>query len=325
LIAKHRTTPLIILILVALLRRLKLNHPKYQQISEELGRRQAGYQGEESMDFHYRSLSPNKYIIFHDLNLPDGEYNCQIDTLLLSSEHILMIDVKNMTGKLHFDTENEQFTQNNNGIEKGFPYPIAQGERHQQYITKLLAEHNFPPVPVDYLVVLSNDYASYTITGNNASKVRPRVSKADVFLKKVSYIEKWYSKEFLTAKDLRKFTKLLLKMNTPPASNLLKKYKIEQSDLLTGVFCPFCSHLPMIRKQKKWHCPSCGKFSKDAHVGGALKDYFLLGNSSITNQQFRIFAHLSSIYTASRMLRSANLSFSGENRNRSYFPSKFPW
>jgi hypothetical protein len=66
LIAKERTIPLIILILEALLRRLPMSHSKYQQISEELGRRHAGYKGEEHLDFYYRSLPKEKYLIFHD-------------------------------------------------------------------------------------------------------------------------------------------------------------------------------------------------------------------------------------------------------------------
>lgn len=120
-IIKGRTIPLINLILEALCRRLPLNFPKYQQISEELGRRQAGYQGEIALDYYLRLLPINKYLILHDLNLPDGDYNCQIDTLLLTPEFALIIEVKNMTGKLIFDTENEQYTQINNDKEKGYP------------------------------------------------------------------------------------------------------------------------------------------------------------------------------------------------------------
>ncbi|MEH7332649.1 nuclease-related domain-containing protein [Neobacillus drentensis] len=86
-IIKKRTIPLVILILEALCRRL---------------------------------LPIDKYMILHDLNLPDGDSNCQIDTLLLTPEFALIVEVKNMAGKLIFDTENEQFTQINNDKEKGY-------------------------------------------------------------------------------------------------------------------------------------------------------------------------------------------------------------
>ncbi|WP_169802720.1 nuclease-related domain-containing protein [Neobacillus soli] len=323
-VIKERTIPLVILILQALCRRLPLNYPKYQQILEELGRRQAGYKGEVALDYYLRRLPIDKYLILHDLNLPDGDYNCQIDTLLLTPEFALIIEVKNMAGKLIFDTENEQFLQINNEKEKGYQYPVAQAERHQEYLRKLMAEHKFPQVPIDYLVVISNNYSSYVITGKNAHKVKPRVCKADVFNSKIKYFEKLYSEPVLSTKDLRKLSRLLVKMNTIPTNYILNKYEINKTDLITGVFGPACNHFPLIRKKQKWYCIKCGEYSNDAHIQ-ALTDYFLLIDTKITNQQFREFAHLDSIDTAGRLLRSANLIQSGTKRMRTYSPVKFPW
>ncbi|KLT16161.1 hypothetical protein AA980_19565 [Neobacillus vireti] len=322
-VIKERTIPLVILILQALCRRLPLNYPKYQQILEELGRRQAGYQGEVALDYYLRLLPIDKYLILHDLNLPDGDYNCQIDTLLLTPEFALIIEVKNMTGKLIFDTENEQFIQINNEKEKGYTYPIAQAERHQEYLKKLMAEHKFPQVPIDHLVVISNNYASYVITGKNSHKVRPRVCKADVFNNKIKYFEKLYSDPILTSKDLRKLSRLLVKMNKVPTNYILNKYEINKTDLVTGVFDPACNHGPLIRKKQKWYCTKCGEYSNDAHLQ-ALMDYFLLIDTKITNQQFREFVHLKSHDTAKRLLLSANLSYSGATKGRFYFLKSFP-
>ncbi|MED1468829.1 nuclease-related domain-containing protein [Bacillus salipaludis] len=264
-IVKERTIPLKILILAAILRRLPLSHAKYQQILDELGRRQAGYEGEKSLDFYYRELPKQKYLIFHDLNLPDGDYNCQIDTLLLTPEFILIIDVKNMSGKLIFDTENEQFIQIKGEEEKGYSDPIAQAERHHEYIKKLLAANHLPPVPVVYLVVISNSYASYVITGKNAYKIKPKVCKGDIMLKRIQDLEGIYTTPILPVKDLRKLSRLLLKMNTPPTRYLLQKFGIKRLDLLTGVQCPYCKYLPLIRKKQKWYCPKCQHYSMDAH------------------------------------------------------------
>ncbi|MFJ7727167.1 nuclease-related domain-containing protein [Neobacillus sp. NPDC097160] len=323
-VIKERTIPLVLLILEALCRRLPLNYPKYQQIIEELGRRRAGYQGEVALDYYLRLLPIDKYLILHDLNLPDGDYNCQIDTLLLTPEFALIIEVKNMAGKLIFDTDNEQFIQINNEKEKGYSNPISQAERHQEYIKQLLAEHKFPPVPVDYLVVISNNYTSYVITGKNAHKVKPRVCKSDAFINKIQFFEKMYLNPLLNTKDLRKLSRLLVKKNTIPTTYILNKYGIKKKDIKTGVFGPYCNHAPLIRKKQKWFCTSCDQFSKDAHID-ALKDYFLLIDSKITNKQFREFCHLKSIDTAKRLLLYINLSYSGTNKGRVYFPKTFPW
>jgi hypothetical protein len=323
LIRKKRTIPLTILILQALLRHLPISHQKRQQISDELGRRWAGYQGEVALDYHLRSLPEKKYMILHDLNLPDGDYNCQIDTLLLSPEKALIIEVKNMSGKLIFDTENEQFIQINDGKDKGYSYPIAQAERHQKYLQNLLHDFGFPPIPVDYVVVISNPYTTYVINGRNSTNVIKRVCKADILLKKIQSFEKMYTDEILSIKELRKLSRLLVKKNTPPTNHILQKYGIQKSELLNGIHCPTCSYLPLIRDRQKWYCPSCHTFSIDAHKY-ALQDYFLLFNSKITNQQFRSFACITSRNTARRILHATNLKFSGTNKGRVYFPDIFP-
>ncbi|GHH97244.1 nuclease-related domain-containing protein [Neobacillus kokaensis] len=323
-IVKARTIPLKLLILAAILRRLPLSHEKYQAILEEFKRREAGYQGEVSLDYYYRYLPPQKYRILHDLNLPDGDYNCQIDTLLATPESILIVDVKNMTGKLIFDTDNQQFIQINNDKEKGYPDPIAQAERHKEYIRKWLAANGFPPVPIDYLVIIANPYTTYVITVPNARKVKPRVCKADAFLSKMQVFEKMYPDPVLSEKDLRKLCRLLIKLNTPPTNFLLSKYRIDRSEILPGVHCPKCKHLPMIRKKHKWYCTRCDFYSVDAHLG-ALMDYFLLYEMKITNKQFREFARLDSEDTAKRSLHNEKLNYYGTKKGRVYYPRVFPW
>ncbi|MBS4214670.1 nuclease-related domain-containing protein [Neobacillus rhizophilus] len=322
-ILKVRVVPLIILILEAILRRLPKSHPRYPMIEDEHRRRLIGYKGEESLDFYYRSLPEQKYFILHDLNLPDGPYNCQIDTLLISSDSIIAVGSKNIGGNLTFDTENKQFIQEWHGEIKGYPNPIAQEERHQEYLQKLLAAHNFPPVPVDYVVVLSNPYATYVVTGPESGKVKKRICKADAFLNRIKMFEGFYKTPVLDTKDMRRLSRLLIKMNTPPTNFVLEKFGIQKSDLISGALCPTFHH-PLIRKKRKWYCPTCQTYSKDAHIN-MLMDYFLLYDLKITNKQFREFARLDCIHTAGRILRSLNLISSGAKKTRTYSPASFPW
>ncbi|MEH7332650.1 hypothetical protein V7161_08440 [Neobacillus drentensis] len=138
-----------------------------------------------------------------------------------------------------------------------------------------MAEHKFPQVPIDYLVVISNNYSSYDITGKTAFKVKPRVCKADAFTNKIQFFEKMYTNPLLIAKDLRKLGRLFVKINTIPTNYILTKYEIKKEDIITGVFGPNCNqHAPLIRKKQKWYCPFCDPFSKDAHLK-ALKDFIL--------------------------------------------------
>ncbi|MEH7275878.1 nuclease-related domain-containing protein [Neobacillus vireti] len=322
-IGKLRSIPLKILILRALLRRLPKNHSKRTQIAEELSGREAGYQSEEYLDTQIQQLLGSKYIIFHDLNFSEGKSTYQIDNLLISPQLALIIEVKNMTGVLTFDSENDQFYQTVGEKIKGYQDPVSQVQRHQSYIKKLLKENNFPPVPVDYLIVINNQNAVLTFKGT-PSEVRNRVCKSHSFDRRLPLIENNYTEQFLTEKELRKLSRLLLKLNTPPTNYIMEKYEIKVSDLLLGVHCPFCFCLPINRKKKQWFCPSCKKSSYNAHIL-ALQDYFLLFNTKVTNQHFRIFAKLDSADTSGRILRSSNLISTGANKGRYYHPEKIPW
>lgn len=61
-IEKERIIPRIILILQALLRRLPLNHPKLHMITEELGKRMAGFKGGEGSRLHFKLFRPQKIL-----------------------------------------------------------------------------------------------------------------------------------------------------------------------------------------------------------------------------------------------------------------------
>ena len=320
-IAKERAIPLMILILEALLRRLPFNHPKKQQINDELSGRRAGYAGELSMDYYYRSLSEKKFYILHDINLPDGDYNCQIDTLILAQEFALVIEVKHMAGKLVFDTENEQFIQHIDGKEKGYNYPIAQAERHKHYIDNFLKDNGFPPLQVEYHVILTNQYCTFAVSGRHSAKVINRVCKSDLFLKRFASYEERYTKEILSQENLHELTMLLINKNTIPTSYALKKYEIDKSECIFGVHCPNCFHLPIARKHQKWYCHICDTYSKDAHMG-ALQDYFLLKGNKITNREFRVFAQIGSENVAKRLLKSENLLKYGKNKGIYYSPKE---
>ncbi|HJV15807.1 MAG TPA: nuclease-related domain-containing protein [Bacillales bacterium] len=315
-IVKKRTIPLTILILEALLRRLPKNHSKRPLMIEELSRRRSGYLGEKSLDFYLRSLDSKNNLILHDLNLPDGNYNCQIDTLLLTPKFALIIEVKNMTGKLVFDTDNEQFFQVVDGKEIGYPDPIAQAQRHQAYLKNL-----FPTLEIDYLIVFTHPHSILSFTGRNI-KIREKVCKSSSFLKKVHMLEN-KSQALIPQKELRKISRTLMKMNTPPTNYILEKYGIKKSEISIGLHCPLCFYLPLIRKNRKWFCPDCQTFFKDAHLL-SLQDYFLLFDTKITNEQFRDFAHFISADIAYKMLTSSNLNHLGTKKGRIYFPDSLP-
>lgn len=320
-IQKKRPIPLQILMLEAILRRHPGKNLDHHIILDELERRRAGYRGEVSIDFYLRQLPEKDYKIYHDLNLPDGDFNCQIDTLLQTSKSLLIISVKNMTGKLVFDFNNSQFFQVNGDIERGYSDPIEQAVRHQKYLKKLLADNGFPPLPVDFLITFSNSNTILEFRGNNL-KMKQRICKSDGLLKKIEQTTDLYPHETLSQKDMRRLSKLLIKLNYLPIKSILQRFGIEKSNLNPGVHCPCCNYLPMKRERKNWYCPACKTFSKNAHVN-TLIDYCVIYGTKITNQEFRRITQIQSPDTARRLLVSLNLETTGANKNRVYFLENF--
>jgi hypothetical protein len=73
----------------------------------------------------------------------------------------------------------------------------------------------------------------------------------------------------------------------------------------------------MKRIHGKWLCEKCDKSSLDAHLT-ALKDYFLLIKSTISNREARDYLHVSSQDTMKRLFHSIEIETVGINKGRKY-------
>lgn len=318
LIVKKRTVPLKIKVCESLLRRLPFTQSHQQQLHEELERRWAGYWGEQSLDYYFNLLDDKKYLILHDLNLVRDEYTFQIDTLLLSPNFLLIIETKNISGKLFFDQISHQLIRtNSSGSEESFPDPITQVRLHKHQLETFFSKHRLPIGPIEYVVVNTNK-SSILETNPGYEYIFKKVFKSSFLFYGIQELEKVYQNPIFSSKDLRKISKVLIQSNTPPRKFYLDKYLTTKNSLRTGIHCPSCTFIPMIRMKQQWYCPNCKTYSKDAHIE-SLYDYFLLIDDKITNQQFRKFAHIESKDVAFRLLSSTNFPSSGKNKGRVYW------
>jgi ribosomal protein L37AE/L43A len=117
---------------------------------------------------------------------------------------------------------------------------------------------------------------------------------------------------------MKKLSKTLLKEHKEEDVDILKQFNIKSEDILTGVQCQKCGHIPMTKSYGFWRCSSCEYTSKDAHIQ-ALDDYNYLFGEEITNQQLRSFLHISSRTSATKFLRKLNYHYTGTTKNRVYF------
>lgn len=318
-IIKHLQIPLKLQALNACKGRLLVDHPKTAIIHSDWARRNAGHNGEMTIYYHLTNIDEDFYFIFHDLRLKTGDYFFQIDFLLITSRFILIIEAKNISGELVFDQQGQLIRTINDKTE-GFSDPVAQAQSHQRCLRKWLAAHHFAPLPIDYLVTISQPSTIIKMERTDP-QIRRRVRPAPSLYDFIQSLNQTFRKEMIDPKALKKLSKLLLKKHTPLQPDLLKEYNLTEKDILTGVHCPKCAAIPMVPLKGIWKCLTCYTYSKDAYTQ-AIEDYFLLISPTITNSQLREFLHLSSIQKARRILNSMNLTHERNNKARVYFRKK---
>jgi len=297
-----------------LVKRLKETHKLRPNVMEDLRKLLAGYRGEKEMKYHLQFLPEKDCLIIHNLRLYDGKTYFQIDYLILTQRFALIVECKNYYGEVEIDSNFNQMIRKVDEKVEGYSDPISQAKRHQRQLLSYFKQHNLPPLSIEFIVIFSNP--STIIKGDPS--IKDKVIHSHSFLEKWEKLDAKYRRVTpVDTKMLRKAAKNLLKNSTPETVDLLKKYGIQPSDLITGVQCPSCEKFAMLRQKRKWFCPHCNTYDKDAHHQ-TVTDYLLLIKATITNKEFRKFANVSSRETAAKMLVRMNLPSKGENKGRKY-------
>ncbi|MBP2240784.1 ribosomal protein L37AE/L43A [Cytobacillus eiseniae] len=275
----------------------------------------AGYQGEKASDYFVKKLPEKEYLIFHGLRLQNGDSFFQMDTMILSKKLTLNLEIKNYIGTIYFDSKHKQLIQSVNNLEKAYLCPIVQAKRQREEWTNWLKERKIQ-LPLDYLVVISNP-STIIKSDPQYYEAQRNVIHPQEIGERMNKLSMQYTEDQLTSNDIKKLAKLLIKNHIPETYDVLSYFKIPETDIITGVQCLQCEKFGMERIHGTWHCPTCQLKNKDAHLQ-AMNDYFLLINSTITNKKLCEFLHLSSPYTASRLLKKMNLPYTGSKKGRMY-------
>ncbi|MCC3356986.1 NERD domain-containing protein [Bacillus sp. REN16] len=320
-IKKARTIPIEILILVALIRRLRPDHPKIPQIQVELAKRKKGYRGELSLNYYFDLIDTPEILILHDIRLPYGKSYFQIDTLMITPHFILILEIKNIAGTLYFEDESNQMIRTFNNEEEGMTNPILQARRHTRQLTNWLKRRKLPILPIEFLVIISD---SKTIIKSSRPSIFTKVMHSANLPFTFEKIEKRHTKETLTMKEMRKIAGTIEKHHTPKKPDLIARFSIRQSEIRNGVHCPKCFALPIDRKKGHWYCENCDTKSKNA-FNQTIEDYALLIKPTITNEELRDFLQIPSSKYIFRLLKSMNLEYTGEKKGRTYYLPQYQY
>ena len=320
-ILKPRKMPLSVQKYLALNRRTPPNHPKIPLIKENLRKGLAGYKGECAIDYPLSFLSEKKYAIFHDVRLPDESRFFQMDSILICNECILILEVKNIAGKLYFDPVFNQLIRTIDGEEKALSDPLTQVKRHEDQFQRWLQRNKLPAIPILSLVVISNPSTIIQTSPENRN-LNKIVIHRDQLPTKIMQFEKQYHEPLISEKERKKIGQMIIKQHREANSPILEKFQMCKNDLLKGVHCPNCEQLPMVRSFGTWICPSCHHKNKNAHTT-SLMDYALLIGSAITNREMQDFLQIPSANLCTRLLREMKLQPIGKNKGRSYVLPQF--
>jgi len=306
-----RREPSEIAILQGILHRLDKNALNFKQFEDQLARAKSGFIGEQRVDREWLDFQINKpYILLHSLHMKkDAEFTHQIDSLFISQYFILIIEVKNYSGRIEFDENTHQCTRTRpDGGVDGFGNPIDQVRRHAGFIKSQLSRLGYQ-LPIERAVIFSHPNA---VLGKVNTDVL--IFHVTGLRYKLARLFEKHQKAFISKDELHLIGQEFIARQQP------RKWepKIDLSKLRKGVLCSQCNYsMQMIYEHGKWICPRCGSVDPNAFYE-ALNEYRLLWSNRISNSEFREFMGIKSQKTTYRILSGLDLETEGKLRHMRY-------
>ncbi|WP_373893860.1 NERD domain-containing protein [Virgibacillus natechei] len=309
-ILKKRSKPLILKKYEAILPRLHPSFPRLADVRHEYNKSKKGYEGELDVDYHLEML-PREYTILQDVCLQVQGRTFQMDNLVITQQAINIVDVKNYNGTIIFDTALDQFTRDDGAVETGFSHPIAQVELQKSNLQQWLLERNFPNIPINYFIAISDPRTIIKVDGDKETIAEVVAHGANI-TKKIIDVNKQFARG--AALQDRKIGQAIAKESTKFDMDIMELHGIKSNHISPGVQCPECGVLGIKRVHSGWICYRCKKKYRTAHKP-ALADYLLLVRPWITNSECMRFLKFNGKNVATRLLREYGL-FYDEGRRR---------
>ncbi|MGE7672098.1 nuclease-related domain-containing protein [Lysinibacillus sp. NPDC094403] len=304
-----REKPLKLLWLEALKRRLFEEDPDFSYYNEQFRRFDAGFAGERKVDREWLELvCPYTFLVLHNLILMNSaQHSHQLDTLFICSNFMLVIEIKNINGRLDFDDITHQCIRTKpDGTVEGFPNAITQTQRHMQFLKVIYQNYS---LPIEGAVIISNPSAIIASHPNTIPIFH--VSGLQTHL---NSLFKKYTQAILSDEQLTQIAQQFLSRHQSsklPAS-------IDSSRFRRGVLCPKCQYKSQMHYSRGiWICSYC-QYASEEIFAEALQDYRYLVRPTITNKQLREFFDIPSSDAANRLLRKFQFPYTGSYKNRVY-------
>ncbi|WP_100486829.1 nuclease-related domain-containing protein [Sporolactobacillus pectinivorans] len=254
---KEQFIPLRMLAARALLDHMPHGITARAPIEDEFARLQSGWRGEQNLAYHLETVTDPDTRIFYNLRQTALNHIFQMDTLLLNDTFALIMEVKNYSGTLLFESSCRQMIRTIGNRREGFSNPLIQVSRHRDMLTAWLADHWLSPIPIEPLVVITNTSTIIDSPGN-LREVIGKVIHAEQSISKIDQIKARYQHSPSIGRTVPQIEQFLLQEHTDPPLDLLKKYNVDPADLQHGVRCPNCYLFAMGRAYANWICRRYG-------------------------------------------------------------------
>lgn len=299
------------IMLEILLRRLDEGDIEHKYFRNQYLQLKRGYDGEMRADREWEEIEiPSEYCLFHNFETENEvNHSHQIDTIFASQNYILLLEIKNIGGRIDFDEEKHQFVRTRqDGTKEGFSNPIDQIERHVRLFKRLLMKWDIS-LPIEYAIILTQPS---TIIGEIPKNVSIfHVSGLQTY---VYNLFTKYQVHQINHLSLEQLKKNLMAIRKRKIWNL----RIDKNKLRNGVLCKGCNYkIEMKFEHGCFICPVC-KVKNKGTFYEALFDYRYLHNEWVTNNDLRNYLKINSRFAANRLITSLNLDIQGEKRNRRY-------
>jgi hypothetical protein len=296
--------------LIAAQRRLLSTHPSVPLISSNQSSLQAGIGGEDRVanELSKHTFSMENFI-FHDLSLYYySKY--QMDTFFLTRYYAIIFEVKNLAGTLCFlDNPPQLIQKKDNGEINGYDSPAAQVERYGELMTLWFGSRKIS-LPIYRVVVLAYPKQKVERPPSKTKILFPSLISS--YIRNIPLDKIWLDNETFNWLSSELVNSHQFYIPAP----ICETFNISTNDVRTGVLCKTCGQLGMKKTIRSWKCIHCGSQDHLAHLP-AIKDWFLIMGSKMTNTDCREFLHVDR-RTATRILASMELLSEGTFKNRTY-------
>lgn len=216
----------------------KAKGPIRDKIDLEIKFASFGQIGERNIAFELRNSGLPLYIL-HDIHLEIDGLSAQIDYIVVTRKHTIVIECKNLIGNISVDNEGNFVREYNLGgrkIKEGIYSPITQNERHLEVLKQIRRESRsnalskmvfdkFFDDNYKAVVVLANPK---TILNDRFAKkeIKNKIIRADQLIKYIKDLTASSSNLASSDVDMQKNAFSLLKLHKAKETDYAKKFEI---------------------------------------------------------------------------------------------------